>query len=206
MKVRPEKKILIQPLLKYMRQFHPLTDGFISHFEQNCDLLNVRKNKFILSPLDNNNAAFFLIKGVVRAFVKEGKKDISTRFGFENEYIEAIRQPGNHSNYSIEYLQALEDCQLIRIPHQLTDYLHLNFPESEIITRKMMENNYHAASERSILARIPTALGRYMKFENDHSGMGRIPQRYLASYLVMRLETLSRMRNKAVDERLARMA
>lgn len=196
----------MQPLFTYIEQFHPLSESLILHYQQNCELLKIRKNKFILSPLDANNAAFFLIKGVMRAFVREGKKDISTRFGFENEYIEAIRQQGNQSAYSIEYLQAIEDCQLIRIPYKFIDFLHQNCPESQIINRKLLETNYHAAAERSILARIATALGRYMRFQDNHSNMNRIPQRYLASYLVMRLETLSRMRSKVSDKRLLKMA
>lgn len=196
----------MQPLFTYIEQFHPLSESLILHYQQNCELLKIRKNKFILSPLDTNNAAFFLIKGVMRAFVREGKKDISTRFGFENEYIEAIRQQGNQSAYSIEYLQAIEDCQLIRIPYKFIDFLHQNCPESQIINRKLLETNYHAAAERSILARIATALGRYMRFQDNHSNMNRIPQRYLASYLVMRLETLSRMRSKVSDKRLLKMA
>jgi len=196
----------MQPLFDFMEQFHPLSESFKLQYIEMCELINVKKNKFILSPIDTNDAAFFLLKGVIRAFVKEGKKDISTRFGFENEFIEAIQCPGDPSDYSIEYLQALENCQLIRIPYKLIDFLYLEYPESHIITRKLLESNYHAASERSILARIPTAMGRYLKFESNHSEMNRIPQRYLASYLVMRLETLSRMRNKAVDDRLLKMA
>jgi len=205
MKVCPDNSSFLQPLFDFMERFHPLSESFKMQYKKECNLLNVKKNKFILSPIDTNDAAYFLLKGVVRAFVKEDKKDISTRFCFENEFIEAIKHPGNTSDYSIEYLQALEDCRLIRIPYKLIDFLNLEYPESQLITRKLLESNYHAASERSILARIPTAMGRYLKFESDHSEMNRIPQRYLASYLVMRLETLSRMRNKAVDNRLQKM-
>ena len=205
MKTNAVDYLFLQPLFKYLEQIHPISKPFIMHHEKNCDLLNIKKNKFILSPLDSNDSIYFLVKGLLRAFIREGKNDISTRFAFENQFIEAMHQPGHTSKYSVEYLQALEDCQLIRIPYKLIDFLNKNYLESQIINKKLLEKNYHAALERSLLARIPSALGRYLKFEAGHPDLNRIPQRYLSSYLVMRLETLSRIRNKALDIKILEM-
>lgn len=197
--------LFLQPLFRYLEQIHPLSDSFIMHYEKNCDLLNIKKKKFILSPLDNNDSIYFLVKGLLRAFIREGKNDISTRFAFDNQFIEAMQQPGHKSKYSIEYIQALEDCQLIRIPYKLINFIDNNYPESQIINRKLLEINYQIALERSLLARIPSALGRYLKFKASHPGLNRIPQCYLASYLVMRLETLSRIRNKTLNTKALEM-
>ncbi|GGE44527.1 CRP-like cAMP-binding protein [Pedobacter psychrotolerans] len=205
MKADTENHLFLQPLFNYLAQIHPLSEPFINHHKKNCDHLQIKKNKFILSPIDNNDSIYFLVKGLLRAFIREGENDISTRFAFENQFIEAMQKPGHKSNYSIEYLQALEDCELIRIPYKLIDFLNKNYLETQIINRKLLERSYHEALERSLLARIPSALGRYLKFEASHPGLNRIPQRYLSSYLVMRLETLSRIRNKALDTRLIKM-
>ncbi|WP_316848559.1 hypothetical protein [Pedobacter psychrodurus] len=149
---------------------------------------------------------YFIIKGMVRGFVKEHKKDISTWFGFENQIIEAIRHPQQQSDHSLEYLQALENCQLVRIPYSLTDSLSAHCPEWNIIGRKILEIQYYQAAERSIIARIPNAAGRYLKLESTAFDIDRIPQRYLASYLGIRLETLSRIRNRAGGQDLKMMA
>ncbi|WP_051666583.1 Crp/Fnr family transcriptional regulator [Pedobacter sp. R20-19] len=205
MKTNAVDYLFLQPLFKCLEQIHPLSQSFITHHERNCDLINIKKNKFILSPLDNNDAIYFLVKGLARGFIREGKNEISTRFVFENQFIEVMHQPGNKSKYSIEYLQALEDSQLIRIPYKLIEFINTTYPEYQIINRKLLEINYQIALERSLLARIPSALGRYLKFEAGHPGLNRIPQRYLASYLVMRLETLSRIRNKVLDIKIMEM-
>ena len=199
-------RLFMQPFFEYLGQFHPLSKAFVNHHEQNCQLISIKKTKFILSPIDSNNAMYFIIKGLVRGFVREGKKDISTWFGFENQIIEAIRNPTESTNHSDEYLQAIEDCVLIRIPNRLSDIVYGNFPEANIIARKLLELSYYAASERSNLARIPTALGRYKKLELASMDMTRIPQRYLASYLGMRLETLSRIRNKVAHLPILKLA
>lgn len=201
-----DNRLLMKPFFNYLEKLHPLSEEFITYYEQNCQVVTVRKHKHILSPIDSNNAMYFLIKGVVRGFIKDRKKDISTWFGFENQIIEAIRHPGQQSNHSVEYLQALEDCYLVRIPYSLTDTLSFNYPEWNVIARKILEMQYFMASERSIIARIPTALGRYLRLENTIFDIDRVPQRYLASYLGMRLETLSRIRNRATDQEIKMLA
>jgi len=196
----------LQPFFNYLTEFNSLSLEFISQLERECQLLQIRKNKYILSPIDTNNAMYFLLNGSVRGFIKEHGKDISTRFAFENELIEAIKHPMDQSHYSVEYLQAIEDCQLIRIPYQLSDFLYSSYPEANLIGRKILQKQYHDAAERSMLARIPTAIGRYAKIERTKLDSFRVPQRYLASYLGMRLETLSRIKNKCTDIKMSNTA
>ena len=146
--------------------------------------------------MDINNSIFFIVKGIVRGFIKDENKDITTWFSFENEIISAFKHPEEENTSSIEYLQALEDCELISIPYTLIDFLYSNYHEIAVIGRKLLELHHHSASERAILARIPTALGRFNRLQNDGLNYNRIPLRYLASYLGMRMETLSRIRSK----------
>ncbi|TBO41719.1 Crp/Fnr family transcriptional regulator [Pedobacter kyonggii] len=166
-------------------------------------MINVKKNKYLLSPIDHNACLYYLIKGLVRGFIKVGKKDITTWFSFGNEIIGAFRNPDGNAKHSTEYIQALEDAELICIPYKLIDFLYENFAEANIIGRKMLAHQYYLASERAILARIPMATERYREFEeNSKVELSRIPLRYMATYLGMRLETLSRIRNKLTPTRL----
>jgi CRP-like cAMP-binding protein len=184
-----------------MEQYHKLSSSLIAQYEKHCSLVTIRKNKHIVSPVDNNAALYFVNSGIVRGFVKDGTKDITTWFCFGNNIVGAIRHPDLQSNHSVEYLQALEDCELIRIPYTLIDYVYSHFEEANIIGRKLLAVHYYAASERSILARIPNALRRYQKLaESRKVDLNKIPLRYLASYLGMRLETLSRIRSKELHK------
>ncbi|MGM9477128.1 Crp/Fnr family transcriptional regulator [Pedobacter sp. GSP4] len=184
------------PLFKYLEQFHPLSNGFKADYEKNCTLIQVRKYKHIVSPIDNNTSVYFLVSGLVRGFIKDGKKDISTWFSFGNEIIGAIRHPDGQSAHSIEYLQALEHCYLIRIPYNLMEDAYSRYAEANVIGRKLLALHYHAASDRAILARIPNASKRYRKLESSNSDFEKVPKRYLASYLGIRLETMSRIGSK----------
>jgi len=191
----------VLPLIHYMEQYHQISTRLFAEYEKNCTLVTIRKNKHIISPIDSNAALYYVKSGIVRGFIKDGSKDITTWFCFGNNIVGAIRHPDAQSNQSLEYLQALEDCELIRIPYTLIEYAYSNFEEANIIGRKLLAIHYYAASERSILARIPNALRRYRRLEESKKiDMNKIPLRYLASYLGMRLETLSRLRSKELHK------
>ena len=189
---------LIKPLLDYLNAKHPLSEGYIELLSNHVKPISVRKNKFILSPVDNNTYIFFIIHGLARGFIKDRNKEITTWFSVGNEFVGAIRNPAQGINPSIEYLQALDDCELLAVPYSIIDLLYSKFPEANIIGRKLLAIQYHAASERSILARIPSAQKRYERFvEISQVDLNRVPLRCIASYLGMRLETLSRLRNRS---------
>jgi CRP-like cAMP-binding protein len=195
------KVFLVNAVLNYFSSLSPITSGFIQEIEKNVQPLLIKKNKYILSPIDNNDYVFFVISGLVRGFVKEDGKEITTWISLGSEFIGAIQHPDENIQPSIEYLQALENSELVAISHALIDKLYASHQETNVIGRKILALQYHAASERSILARIPSAEKRYEKFlELNSFDVSKVPLRCIASYLGMRLETLSRIRTRLVKE------
>jgi len=195
------KVFLVNAVLNYFSKLSPVTSGFVKRIEKNVEPLQILKNKHILSPIDSNNRVFFVVSGLVRGFIKDGNKEITTWISVGNEFVGAIQHPGAPPKPSIEYLQALSNSELVAIPYLLIDELYVNYQETNIIWRKILELQYHAASERAMLARIPSAERRYEKFmELKSFDISRVPLRYLATYLGMRLETLSRIRSRMVKQ------
>jgi CRP-like cAMP-binding protein len=195
------KVFLVNTVLNYFSSLSPITPGFIQEIEKNAQPVLIKKNKYILSPIDNNDCVFFVVSGLVRGFVKEDGKEITTWISLGSEFIGAIQHPDESIQSSIEYLQALENSELVAIPHVLIDKLYASHQETNVIGRKILALQYHAASERSILARIPSAEKRYEKFlELSSFDISKVPLRCIASYLGMRLETLSRIRTRLVKE------
>lgn len=179
-----------------------MSPGLIRELEKHTHPFLVKKNKFILSPLDNNMSIYFIVNGLVRGFIKDDMKDITTWFSFGNQFVSAIQQSSLETGVStFEYLQALEDTELIEVPYSLLYWLYEIYPESNIIGRKILSLQCQAASNRSILARIPSAERRYERFlQQNKYDFSRVPLRCLASYLCMRLETLSRIRSRILKE------
>lgn len=184
------------PLISIFKKFHPLNDEIERRINQHTFPISYKKNKFLVSPVDRNKYLFLIVKGVVRGFIKDGKTEITTWIAKENEVVGTIRNLWIEGD-SEEYLQALEDVELIAIPHVLSDYLYENFPEANIVGRKMMELYYRSAEERAYLCRISSAEKRYRRFLVSFPDLiNRVSLKYIASFLAVRLETLSRIRAK----------
>lgn len=184
------------PLVSIFKKFHPLNDEIEKRINQHTFPISYKKNKYLVSPVDRNKFLFLIIKGVVRGFIKDGNNEITTWIAKENEVVGTIRNLWIDGD-SDEYLQALEDVDLVAIPHVLSEYLYENFPEANIVGRKMMELYYRSAEERAYLCRISSAEKRYKRFLLSFPDLiNRVSLKYIASFLAIRLETLSRIRAK----------
>ncbi|CAH0125632.1 hypothetical protein SRABI27_03815 [Pedobacter sp. Bi27] len=184
------------PLVSIFKKFHPLNDEMEKRINQHTFPISYKKNKYLVSPVDRNKFLFLIIKGVVRGFIKDGDNEITTWIAKENEIVGTIRNLWIDGD-SDEYLQALEDVDLVAIPHVLSEYLYENFPEANIVGRKMMELYYRSAEERAYLCRISSAEKRYKRFLLSFPDLiNRVSLKYIASFLAIRLETLSRIRAK----------
>ena len=186
----------ISPLIDIFKKFHPLNDEIERRINQHTFPISYKKNKYLLSPVDRNKFLFLIVKGVVRGFIKDGSTEITTWISKENEVVGTIRNLWGEGD-SEEYLQAFEDVDLIAIPHVLSDYLFENFTEANIVGRKMMELYYRSAEERAYLCRISSAEKRYKRFQASFPDLiNRVSLKHIASFLAIRLETLSRIRAK----------
>lgn len=184
------------PLVSIFKKFHPLNDEIEKRINQHTFPISYKKNKYLVSPVDRNKFLFLIIKGVVRGFIKDGNTEITTWIAKENEVVGTIRNLWIDGD-SEEYLQALEDVDLIAIPHVLSEYLYENFAEANIVGRKMMEQYYRSAEERAYLCRISSAEKRYKRFLVSFPDLiNRVSLKHIASFLAIRLETLSRIRAK----------
>lgn len=188
------------PLIKFLNELQPLSEGLIEGAKKETFRIFVKKNNILpcLADLVNGGCLFFVVKGLVRAFVIDEGKDITTWLTDENDLIGSIRNPGMLKPTYKEQYQALEDSELLVLPYHFIDNMYALFPEANILARKLLAIQYHMSQERSVLSRIPSAEARYRQFKEGHPTIKqRVPLKFLASYLGMRIETLSRIRKKA---------
>ncbi|MEI9806781.1 MAG: Crp/Fnr family transcriptional regulator [Bacteroidota bacterium] len=184
------------PLATFFNTIHPLSKEAIASIDRDTFPVTLRKGNFLVKPGSSSNDLYLVLKGVIRGYIKEEGKEITTWINEENEVVGSIRNLGLEID-SDEYVQAIEDAELIAIPHALITYLYANFPEANIIGRILLEENYRGAEERAYISRIPSAEKKYKRFVATRGSLlNRIPLKYIASYLGMTLETMSRIRSK----------
>lgn len=184
------------PFISFVKAVHPLSKEAQDYLSDKIYHCRIRKNDLLISAGTVCSSIFYVHRGILRGYVKEGIKEITTWISGERELITSITG-FDQQRPALENIQAIEDCELIGLKHEDLEYLYENFPEANIIGRKVLQQYYRDAEERAFIARLTEATAKYKRFIATKSNMlNRVPLKFIASYLGMTLETLSRIRSK----------
>ena len=184
------------PVVSFFDSIAPLSSEAIKALDDHTFPINLAKRKLLLKPGSPADHFYFIVKGVVQGYIKEDGRQITTWIVAENEIVGSIRTLGTN-NLCQEYLQALEDCVLVTIPISLTEKIFDTFPETNVIGRRLWEYSYRSAEQRAYICRIPSAKKRYDQFLKNYPPLlDRISLKYVASFLGITHETLSRIQKK----------
>lgn len=184
------------PLFRFLEGFSPLSENCMSFFRQHLELLRLPKRKFLLKEGELCKHVYFIRKGAVRGFFKEGAKEITTWITVENEMVTAITALVKPLPVSSS-IQLLENSELLSLPIDIMEQAYTLFPEFNIVARKLLQQYYADAELRACISRLTNAKSKYQYFQLHHPALvNRIPLKYIASYLGITLETLSRIRAK----------
>lgn len=139
---------------------------------------------------------YFICEGLVRAYYIKEDKEITNLFMPENTiFIGAyniITGQKNYSNY-----EAFEDTYVLQIKYDRLEEYYLKYHSLEHLGRILFEFYYCAFMKKTYDILFLSAEERYASFVKDHSDiLNRVPLRYIASYLGIKQETLSRIRGK----------
>lgn len=190
------KKSFDNPLVAYIKNYFPLSKEVENFIVQNTIIKVVRRNKFLLKPGEICNHYYYINKGLLRAYIKYGTKEITTWINPENEITTSIKSMSIREP-SEEYIQALEDSELICMEHDKMEEMYIRFPEMNFFGRRLLQAYYADSEERAFICRIPNGEVRYLHFVKTRPELiNRISLKYIASYLGMSHETLSRLRSK----------
>lgn len=183
-----------EPLLQVFNFIHPLSKGAETFLIDNLYPVNLKKGKNLHKAGGICDQAFFLVKGAVRGYIKEGQKDSTTWITVENEMVVAIYSFMNQVP-TIENMQAIEDCYLLGLSQVNLHKMYDDYFETNILSRKILEKYYSDAEIRALIARLKKAENKYAYFLETYPQLSnRIPLKYIASFLGINLETLSRVR------------
>src|SRR6187200_2326301 len=186
----------ILSVIETLNYFYPLSEGIKDYFRKHSYACSFRKGKLLLKAGQVCEHIYFIKKGAVRGFIKEGKKDITTWITAENEVVSSIsaldvREP------AFENMQAIENCELIALTYTDFQDLYIKFPEFNIVARKVLQKYYQDAEGRAFIVRLTNPENKYRLFITRYGHLAnRIPLKYIASFLGITLETLSRVRKK----------
>lgn len=156
--------------------------------------LQLRRNEYLKVKGSIDTHLYLVLSGSLRIFVIDEKEDHTIRFGYQNNLIAAL-DSFIHEQASDLYIQAIKQSEV----QIVSKSVFVNFIESSQeniqIWLKVMEAFVlqQMERERDILTSSP--LERYNRvLSRSPQLFQEIPHKYIASYLRMTPETLSRLK------------
>lgn len=156
---------------------------------------NVKRNEFLLQSGDVCREFYFVYKGGLRTFFIDRNGHEKTRYVMLDCSIGTALTGFIEQKPSVEFIQAVDDTQLLAIAHH--DFFRLvnEMPHWSAFYRRMLEMAYTFQNKRIEQLVTLTAAQRYEKVQQENPALiQRLPNKILASYLDVREETLSRLK------------
>ena len=183
-------------LKEILSAIHPLTQSEWEILEHKFHRQDLTKNEIIVSKGQTENYLYFIEKGILRAWVDKGEKEITFDFHFENSIYSSYtsfltRTP---SEYNV---QAITNMVIWKIQYDELQKLYKQIITWQIIGRRAAELLYNEKSKREIalLSRSPEQL--YLEIFSEKPALIRqIPLKYIASYIGITPQALSRIRKR----------
>jgi len=154
----------------------------------------LKKGEFLCKEGLKCNKIFIVKSGVLRSFYNYEGEELTTYFNIENTFATALRSYLKEIP-ATENIQAITDAEVVFITKEEMNRLYDEVPTWNKIGRIVMEHLYVKMEERSISLQNNSAKERYLEFMKEFPGVvNRIPLQYIASFLGIAPETLSRIR------------
>jgi len=189
--MKPGHEKIIQIFESKVKLNDEESSALIQHWNHERSL---KRNDFLIEKEQVESSLFFVIEGSLRIYYPYEEDEICVGFGHTNNlvcsYPSFIRQQP-----SAYYIQALAPTKTIAIHQQDFYNLFDHHPKIERAWRMLEEEALLGKIERETEMLTFTAEERYSRLlQRSPHIFQHIPRKYIASYLRMSPETLSRLR------------
>jgi CRP-like cAMP-binding protein len=158
----------------------------------------VKRNDFLVRAGAVDSHIYFIEEGTLRVFITDKDDEQVIRFGYKNSIITALDSflTGNPTSF---YLQAIKKCKVRAVEKKAFEDLLLKSAESTKLYLVILEQLVIQQMEREVDILTTSPVDRYKRVlaRSPHL-FQEIPNKYIASYLRMTPETLSRLKKTLI--------
>jgi CRP-like cAMP-binding protein len=162
--------------------------------------LKFAKNEMILREGETCTNIYWVVKGLVRQYYYKNGKELTEYMASENTIVMCIESLFREQPTHLQ-IKALEPTIMIALPKAELEAVAMKSVNIQILFRKILEESLILSQHHADMLRFESAQDRYAKLvKNQPQLVLRAPLVYIASYLQMTPETLSRVRTAALLE------
>ena len=152
------------------------------------------KNEMILREGEVCENIYWVVKGLIRQFYYKNNKELTEYMAAENSICMCIESLFREEPTKLQII-AIEPTIVYLLPKQTLEQVAMKSVNIQILYRKILEESLILSQIHADMLRFESALDRYQKLVKRQPQLVlRAPLVYIASYLQMTPETLSRVR------------
>jgi len=182
------------------RRYSTMTHDELDLLESILVPMKFAKNEMILKEGDTCTNIYWVVKGLVRQFYYKNEKELTEYMATENSIVMCIESLFLEQPTRLQ-IKAIEPTVMIAMPKTELEAVAMKSVNIQILFRKILEESLILSQHHADMLRFESAQDRYQKLVKDQPQLVlRAPLVYIASYLQMTPETLSRVRTAALLE------
>ena len=177
------------------RRYSTMTHDELDVLESILRPMKFAKNEKILNEGETCENIYWVAKGLVRQFYYKNGKELTEHMAVENSIIMCIESLFKEEPTRLQ-IMALEPTVVYAMPRKLLEQVAMKSVNIQILYRKILEESLIISQIHADLLRFESAQNRYKRLcKMSPQVVLRAPLVYIASYLQMTPETLSRVRS-----------
>ncbi|MDY3272492.1 MAG: Crp/Fnr family transcriptional regulator [Prevotella sp.] len=182
------------------RKYSTMTHDELDTLESILVPMKFTKGQTILAKGEVCRNIMYIAKGLVRQFYFKKEKEVTEHMSVEGGMIMCIESLFKEEPTKLQ-VEALEPTIMYFLPKQRLEEVALHNVNIQILYRKILEESLIQSQIHADLVRFETAQDKYKRMcKLAPQVVLRAPLVYIASYLQMTPETLSRVRTAALNE------
>lgn len=182
------------------RRFSTMTHDELDILESVLVPMRFAKGEMILREGEVCRNIYYIEKGLVRQFYFKKDKDITEHMAVEGSIVMCIESLFKEEPTLLQ-IKAIEPAIVYALPKAKLEQVALHNVNIQILYRKILEESLIQSQIHADMVRFETAKDRYLRlYKMSPKLILRAPLVYIASYLQMTPETLSRVRATTILE------
>lgn len=167
-----------------------------SELFRHITIRNVSKGSFILKYDETCKHIYYVNKGLVRIFYYKNRKDITEWIASENHFLFSIISYFKNEPSKL-IIEAIEDSEIILLAKEGLEKLRKTNIQISNLCTEFYSISLIYSQKRMESIQFETAKQRYNNLLSEQPKiLNKVPLQYIASYLGITQETLSRIRAK----------
>lgn len=188
---------MFENINNYVQKCTLVSEDEIQAFNALLEHRKVPKKTMLLHEGDICNFEAFIIKGCIRSYyIDEHGAEVTLQFAIEDWWVSDIASFHEHRPSDF-FIETLEDCELLVLTPETKEQALQQVPKLERMFRLMVQKNLAVLQNRFFKTVTATAQEKYLAFIEQYPTIPqRVAQHYIASYLGISAEFLSKVRTK----------